>query len=89
MGDSLILRRYYSPGRYTMRLFSITPNETEVLNAWIKTHSQICPVAKAAGDRSARAPVRTFCFSITPIGRKIEVRCRCGAVKDITDYDAW
>lgn len=59
--------------------FELNDTEKATLETWLKEHD--C----STEDRYPRS----YIFTPTGIGHNIKVTCKCGAVKDITDYGCW
>jgi hypothetical protein len=61
------------------QVFIMSVAETERARYWIAQHPH--------DEKSYR--ILTYSFAETGIGRRITVRCACGAEFDCTDYQAW
>jgi hypothetical protein len=60
-------------------VFMMSPLETERARYWIAQHRH----------RAESLRIVTYSFTETGIGRKVSVRCACGAEFDVTDYNHW
>jgi hypothetical protein len=75
--------------------FKVSDVEFAKLEEWKKEHEKTCvyhgkTMANPANMRyfSPSSPV-TYCFTPTGIGDVVKLKCLCGEVVDITDYDMW
>jgi hypothetical protein len=67
----------------TGRSFTVSKKEEDTFLKWRDEHD--CDKQLKASKRRHN----TFSFTPLGMGTSIEVRCSCGAKKDITDTDCW
>jgi hypothetical protein len=65
-------------------VFRLDPNQIKKFQKWMKEHKH-----EPRRGHCAIAVGATFCFTQTSLGEIIKVRCGCGKVIDLTDYDKW
>ena len=66
--------------------FSLSGEELENYNKWLKDHNKVCPF-KNGTSQGAIGGRLTFNFTPTSLGTVCGVKCACGEEKDLTVYD--
>jgi len=61
------------------RTFTITNEEQEHINNWIKVHAQTCPVLSNPATRSWLGSPIHYIFTPCSFCTSIRIQCNCGA----------
>lgn len=69
--------------------FEASEKESEAAKEWIKEHRKTCKFFKTPRSAGAAGGALSFVVTPTTIGTAFTVRCACGALENVTDYDTW
>lgn len=73
--------------------FFLSKKEQENFNNWFIPHKKFCKYWQLNEDGClSTSPIRgalSYVFTPTGIGLGIDVKCVCGEIFDVTDYDSW
>lgn len=69
-----------------MTQFVIHGNESDNMFNWIEEHDKTCPFADPM-NQGAIGGRFTYSFTPTSLGQVTKIKCACGEVKDVSEYD--
>jgi hypothetical protein len=83
-------------------IFIVSKEEQDTINIWIERHDRAKHIPKKGGGfwkelfaqsgkrySGAIGGAYSYVFTPTGIGIVFKVKCSCGEVLDLTDYDSW
>lgn len=73
------------------KMFFISTEQKEKAYQWQKEHDQAkhIPEGKTYRYSGAIGGAYTYCITPTSIGDVLKIKCSCGDILDVSEYDQW